>query len=185
MIHVIQAVTSHKGYFEAPGIRYDAVPYPGFSRGFGEFMEKTWHMVRPCDWVMWQPHDIEMDYADLIKACAVSESHFWALSLTPDSYHSHKWTVNKGKGWREVPFVDLSPVYSYEFALAMSEHFGRSKSGWGLDVLFANHHKRLYGSTAHICDDYMQRHTKPLDSQNWRIDGLSPMDELQRIKNTL
>jgi hypothetical protein len=178
-IEIIKATQGGRGEMTTPEFRLRMIPYSGFSRGFGEFMDKTKDMVEPCEWVMWQPHDIEMDYADLLKACETAPGDFWALALTPDSYHSHGFTLRQGKGWREVPIVDLSPVFRYEFAVSMMPTFGLSKSGWGLDHLFAKH------AGAWVCDDYTMAHTKPVSSHEWLIDGKSPMDELRHILDTL
>jgi hypothetical protein len=178
-IEIIQATEGEQGEVVTAEYRIRLIPYAGLSRGFGEFMEKTWHLVEPCEWVMWQPADIEINYDELLEACNTAPGDFWALSLTKNSPHSHEWTVNNGKGWRSVPIVDLSPVYRYDFAVRMAPNFALSKSGWGLDILFAHH------AGAWVCDDYQMKHTKPLNSQNWLIDGKSPMDELQYIKSIL
>lgn len=178
-IEIIKATEGESGVIENACYRLRLIPYKGLSRGFGEFMEKTWHLVELCEWVMWQPADIEMDYNDLLNACKIAPGDFWALALSRDSYHSHKWTVRSAHGWRSVPFVDLSPVYRYDFAVRMSPYFGLSKSGWGLDILFAHH------AGAWVCDDYEMRHIKPVTSQNWNIEGKSPMRELADIQTLI
>ena len=181
-IEIIRASEGQSMVLQTDEIRIREIPYKGFSRGFGEFMEKTVDDIEPCQWVCWLPADIEVDIADIIKASKSAPSEFWALALSADSPVSHDWTRVAGAGWREVPLVDLAPVYSYSFVLKAKEHFGESKSGWGLDLIFSDLNKKRTGYTAHVCDDYQMRHTKKLESQNWLIDGLTPMQEMARIK---
>jgi len=181
-IEVIQATEGMSGEVVNEEFRLRLIPYQGLSRGFGEFMEKTWHLVEECEWVMWQPADIEMDYADLLKACESAPSEFWSLSLSRESPVSHGWTHRMGSGWREVALVDLAPVYSFALAVEASRHFQESKSGWGLDLIFAEMNRKRTGFRAHVCDDFEMRHTKELESQGWVIEGRSPMQELEAIK---
>ena len=181
-IEVIRASERDRMELWTDEIRIREIPYKGFSRGFGEFMAKTVDDIEPCQWVCWLPADIKVDIKDIIEASKTAPSEFWALSLSKDSFVSHAWTRVAGAGWREVPFVDLAPVYSYSFVLRAKEYFGESKSGWGLDLIFADLNRKRNGFTAHVCDDYQMKHTKKLESQNWVIDGKTPMDELQQIK---
>jgi len=159
-----------------------SIPFRGFSRGFGEFMEKSWALAEPAEWICWMPADIECNMEDMLKACESAPSEFWALSLSADSPVSHHHTRRMGSGWREVPLVDLAPVYSWAMAVEASRHFHESKSGWGLDLIFAEMNRKRTGHCAHVCDDYEMRHTKELESQGWVIEGLSPMQEMEQIK---
>lgn len=181
-IEIIRATEGEAKRIETQRYRITEVPYKGLSRGFGEFMDLTYPLVEPCEWVCWLPADIEVDVEDLIEASKTAPSEFWALSLSGDSFVSHGWTRRIGSGWREVPFVDLAPVYSFSFVVRANSLFHESKSGWGLDLLFADLNKKRTGFTAHVCDDFQMRHTKKLESQTWVIDGKSPMDELAYIK---
>lgn len=128
------------------------------------------------------PADIEYDVAHIIEASRTAPSEFWALALSEDSHASHGWSRRQGRGWREVPFVDLAPVYSRSFVMEAERYFGESVSGWGLDLIFADINRRRNGHTAHICDDFTMRHHKELESHKWLIDGKSPMDELAHIR---
>lgn len=184
MIHVIRA-SANKADDAFVWGRLTQIAYRGLSRGFGEFMHLTAGMVdAAASWVCYLPEDIEMPYHELPRACSTCPGDWFALALTPDSHTSHGWMKSNHAGWKEVPFVDLAPVYRRPFHDWMRPHFAESKSGWGLDVLFGDRHRQVHGVGAWLYGDARQRHGKKLESQNWVIDGLTPMDELQRIRRT-
>ena len=157
------------------------VPFRGLSRGMGEFMELTLPMTSG-DWTCWMQADMEFDPLHIIEASRTAPSLYWALALTEDSPLSHAWTRKIDAGWREVPFVDLGIVCHRRVLDIAGRHFMESRSAWGLDLILADVNRALTGHTAHVCDDYTARHTKPVESQHWLIDGRTPWEEMQHIR---
>jgi hypothetical protein len=157
-------------------------PYKGITRGFGEFMEHYPHTKDK--WVSYQPHDVIVDYAKLLEAVKASPVAMFQPALTDDSYGSWKFTYQRGRtGWHQIPFVEaMMPVWSWEFYLAIARYMGESKSGWGLDFIWARAHWDVYDRPPMICCDVTMKHTQPVQSQHFVIDGRSSHDEMHALK---
>jgi hypothetical protein len=181
MLAVIKAGESHS--VERIGqVTLITQPYKGITRAYGEFMEHYPHA--PAKWVSYQPHDVIVDYGKLLEACKASPVAMFQPALTDDSYGSHDWTYQRSRtGWHDVPFVEaMMPVFRWEFYLAIARHMGESKSGWGLDLLWADIHRKIYGASPMICCDVAMAHTEPVRSQHFVIDGRTSSEEMHAIK---
>jgi hypothetical protein len=179
MIQVIKA-NEHgdPNVFEVCGIHVYHSPYIGITRGYGEFMDH--YKPEPsAEWVVYQPHDVALNYFDLRRAIDNSPGKFFQLSLSDDSYGSHEFLFKrKRQGWHRVPFVEIMvPVFKRDFYDVVAPYMKESKSGWGLDYLWAH----LYGEQPWLCCDYEMRHKNPITSHKWLIDGKTPMDESSYI----
>ena len=179
MIQVIKA-NEHgdSNVFEVCGVHVYHSPYIGITRGYGEFMDH--YKPEPsAEWVVYQPHDVALNYFDLRRAIDNSPGKFFQLSLSNDSYGSHQFLFRHGRlGWHRVPFVEIMvPVFKRDFYDVVAPYMKESKSGWGLDYLWAH----LYGEQPWLCCDYEMRHKNPITSHKWRIDGKTPMDEAEYI----
>jgi len=183
VIHSIEAGDTSP--IVTPTYRVDRVAYPGFSRGLGEFMEKTIPLVRgEYPWIMIQPADNEIDYDEAVKACRGAPYHHFGFALSDDSpaSHAHVYRHGQTEGWREAPFYDHGMFFSWEFYQVISPYFHESKSFWGLELLAAKFHKEHYGTTCGLYCGATMRHTKAIQSDGWRIDGKSSRDELDAIR---
>jgi hypothetical protein len=170
---------------ETATYRVDHVPYRGFSRGLGEFAELTIPLVKgDYPWILIQPADNELNYDEAVAACLASPYHHFGFSLSDDSHASHPHVFRGGQpdGWREVPFYDHAMFYSLEFYRMFSPHFRESKSFWGLDLLACFFHRNLYGKPCAVYCGAELRHTKPIESNAWCIDGKSPDQEMAMIR---
>ena len=183
ILHSIAAGDAHVE--ETDTYRVHHIPYVGFSRGLGEFM----HLTRPLvtgefPWIMIQPHDNELNYDEAVKACSESPYHYFGIALSDDSYasFSHVFRNNQYEGWREIPFYDHGMFFSYEFYKVISPHFHESKSHWGMDLLTAHFHRNLYGSTCGLYCGATMRHTDPIRSNTFVIDGVTPDKEMAAIR---
>lgn len=170
---------------ETDTYRVNYVPYHGFSRGLGEFMELTIPIVKgDYPWVMIQPADNELDYDEAVNACQESPYHHFGFALSDDSPASHAHVYRNGQmeGWREIPHFDHAMFFSWEFYQIVSPYFHESKSFWGLDFLAAKLHKERYGTACGLYCSATMRHTKPIESASWVIDGKTPWEELDAIR---
>ena len=186
ILQILHSVEDDKMHVEENGTyRVHHIPYRGFSRGLGEFMELTRPLVEgEFPWIMIQPADNEIDYDEAVKACQESPYHYFGFGLTDDSYASfaHVYRGAQLEGWREVPFYDHGMFFSYEFYQVIAPHFWESKSHWGLDYLTAFLHRNLYGTTCGLYCGATMRHTQPICSNTFIIDGKRPDQELDWIR---
>jgi hypothetical protein len=157
-------------------------PYKGITRGWGEFMALYTH--DKSEWVSYQPHDVIVNYGQILSAISQSPVAMFQLALSKDSYGSHGFTYAKGRtGWHDVPFVEaMMPVFRWDFYKIVAPVMGESKSGWGLDHLWADLHRKTYGVSPMICCNYVMKHTEPVRSQHFVIDGKTSMHEMHLIK---
>jgi len=168
-----------------PTYRVDRVVYPGFSRGLGEFMEKTISLVQgEYPWILIQPEDNEIDYDRAVEACRESPYRHFGFALSDDSYASHPHVYRNGQaeGWREIPYYDHGMFFAWDFYQVAAPYFCESKSFWGLEFICAKLHKDRYGTTCGLYCGAAMRHTKPIESSAWVIDGKTPASELAAIR---
>ena len=169
---------------DTPTYAAHRIPYKGFSRGLGEFMEKCAPMADlSIPWIMFQCDDEEIDYNKAVEACLESPYHYWGFGLSDDSYADHPCTRRGSQrtGWRTIKYYDHGMFYSSDFFPVISPFFKESKSFWGLELLSAKLHKARYGTTCGLYCGAEMRHTRPVRSRDMMIDGKSPMQELQEI----
>jgi len=161
------------------GVTVFEMPYLGITRGYGEFMD-LYKADPDALWLMYQPHDVVLDYNDLAMAIDSSPGNHFQLALSDDSYGSHDFLFrNKRSGWHRIPFVEvMAPVFRIDFYETIAPYMKESKSSWGLDHLWA----KIYGESPWLCCDYEMRHIQPVSSFNWEIDGKTPMQEMEYIK---
>lgn len=181
MLTIIKAGDSHS--VERMGeVTLITQPYKGITRAYGEFMEYYPHSQDK--WVSYQPHDVVVDYGLLLEACKASPVALFQPALTDDSYGSWRFTYQRGRaGWHQIPFVEaMMPVFRWEFYLAIARYMPESKSGWGLDFIWARAHWEIYERPPMVCCDVTMKHTEPVQSQNYVIDGRSSEEEMHAIK---
>jgi hypothetical protein len=185
-LQIIHSIEESVGSVEeGQDYRVDHIPYRGFSRGLGEFMELTIPLVSgDFEWIMIQPADNYLDYSDAVRACKESKFHHFGIGLSADSYasHGHVYRGSQLSGWREIPFFDHGMFYSKEFYKIISPCFKDSKSFWGLESLAAKLHKEKYGTTCGLYCGAEMKHTKPIQSMNWFIDGKTPSDDAAFVR---
>lgn len=181
MIQVIKATKSPTASItEHPcGVVVFESPYIGITRGYGEFMD-LYKADADALWVMYQPHDVTLNYEELAKAIQDCPGTHFQLSLSDQSCGSHEFLFRRGRiGWYRVPFVEvMAPVFRADFYDTIVPYMKESKSSWGLDYLWA----KIYGEWPWLCCNYEMHHTEPITSQGWVIDGKTPMDEMHEIR---
>ncbi|MGA1776982.1 MAG: hypothetical protein ACO39G_07865 [Flavobacteriaceae bacterium] len=181
-LHVIQAY-EHNEEFETDDYKVTRVAYKGFSRGYGEFMELTSHLA-DGEWISFQPHDVTLSYEELASCCDTSPVYLFQLSVSNHTNTVWQWLKQGDKrGWHEVNFVEImTPVFRKEFFDYCKPTFAESKSGYGLDFLWAKLHRDKYGKPPYACYDYTMDHPGHVTSNRWVIDGKGPFDELRELK---
>jgi hypothetical protein len=176
-------ITAVDGKPERPkidGVRFIDIPYRGFSRGMGEFMEravkKYAKTIAKYDYIAFMGDDVEYEPLYLASVSEAIAEHWWQPVHASGSHHTYAAMKRAGR----LPFVELNCVYSRDFLTHCAPYFTESKSGWGLDVLMGKLHVERYGTEPLVCDAMTMRHVKPVTG-GWEIDGVSSGEELNRI----
>ena len=160
--------------------------YNGYSRGMGEFIDKVvseyWELIETFEYISFMGDDCIFEPNHLLE---MANWPYYQLSMTRDSFYS--WThllKQDGSDFRYVPFIEINCVMSLEFLQKVKAHFKESKSAWGYDYLFADIHKKMYNQYPVCVDTYSYKHTKPVESGKWNIDGKTPWDDMKYILDT-
>jgi tetratricopeptide (TPR) repeat protein len=108
-------------------------------------------------------------------------------SVTADSIGVIPLTrQHPGLKYRTTNWVEImAPFLARDFLIEMLHSFDLSISGWGID-LYWGHHLGQY-RTAGILDEFLMKHTKPLDDLDGpfyrylRSIGIDPRDEMNKM----
>jgi hypothetical protein len=170
---------------KTPGVTFLDVPYPGFSRGMGEFMDKVVTKYRKTidnhDFIAIMGDDCEYDPVQVAHYAELYNLHWWQPAHVRGSHHTYgAMAEHRVNGIKRLPFIELNCVYSRQFLLHCAPYFDESKSGWGLDVLMGKLHMEMTGGEPSVLSEVTMRHRKPVTG-GWEIDGVSSGDELRAI----
>lgn len=135
---------------------------------------KKYNLYENYDYLWFIDDDVEVD-REAFKAY-VEKFNFEIVqpALAPVNY-SHKFLVRHGRGHRRVRFCEImAPCIRTDLFMKM-DFLHESKSGWGLDLIWGN----LFNN--YVVDDVVMKHTQPVSSGSWVIDGLTPHQEMERI----
>jgi hypothetical protein len=185
MIQVIKATQSSQSFVtehcEGAIVVYE-MPYIGIARGYGEFMD-LYKANSKAQWVMYQPHDVVLNYNDLLQAIKESPGAHFQLALSNQSHCSHRWLSRDNRtGWIPTRFVEeMAPIFRKDFYDIIEPFMKESKSSWGLGHLWAYLYKKHFKEDPWLCCDYEMHHTEEVSSTKWIIDGKTPVEELSRI----
>lgn len=177
-----------KGWFESSAPRnwdilvnyYDAV---GFEPNFGDYvffqkgtkftaMWALWrqyqHVIEPYDHVLFLDDDVETSVEDLnqlFECCHRNALDLAQMTLTPQS--SSNWSElfdrSDQTGPRTVSAVEIMmPAMSRKALSALAPTFGKSVSGFGLDLTWG-HIVRQFGGRIAVIDGIAATHARPVD----------------------
>jgi len=148
------------------------------------------------DYICSYDDDVEVTVSDLEKTFKIAHENnldLFAPSLTPDSQHSHPWTLHKGKGvskceWVEVMMPGMSKRFMNEMMPLFLAIFDKCqfKSGWGIDMyLFPYVLEHLKGKCG-IIQDVQVAHRRKITSRGRKFsNNLTAWQERDLFKKIL
>lgn len=160
-------------YYDALGFRPGLGDYACFQKGtkftaMWMFREKFADVLEEYEHVLFLDDDIETSVDDLnrlFEACRTHELDLAQMTLTADS--SCNWTELFSRpgvdGPRPVSAVEIMmPVVSQKALRLIAPTFGRSVSGFGLDLVWGKLVAEAGGRIA-VLDDIVAAHRRPVD----------------------
>lgn len=141
---------------------------------------------------IWLPDDdIYMHPAQMEAMFRSFEDLGWKFAqpaLTATSYFAHSITRQRvGLKWRQTNFAEvMAPLFTAESFMQALPYFEKTKSGWGLDLLFS---QKLFPGEVGILDETPMTHTRPLGARGKNEKTSSfyaemethPLDELEEV----
>lgn len=122
------------------------------------------------DWIGIIDDDVEISISGINACLAAAKAHGLSScspALTPDSSHSHRWTLQQpGGGIRRVGFVEvMMPIYAVALFRAATPFFRHSISSYGIDQFVFPMMQKLAGAgDAAIIDAVAARHGRGITS---------------------
>ena len=154
------------------------------------FFEKT-ELHKVYEGVIFLDEDVEVlfDPDAFFAFCQEQGLSLAQASVTANSIgvigltRQHPGLIFRTTNWVEI----MAPFFARDFLIEMLHSFDLSISGWGID-LYWGHHLGQH-RTAGIADEFLMRHTKPIDTLNGafyrylRSMGIDAQDEMNKFLN--
>ncbi|MEO9825847.1 MAG: hypothetical protein ABJF50_15640 [Paracoccaceae bacterium] len=151
------------------------------------------HILRGYDFVMFLDDDVTVDMASLeraFEACATHNLDAAQMSLSARS--NCVWPIFFSTGGAGVRYTNgveiMMPILSARCFEACRDLFGRSVSGFGLDLAIGQRANSLGHRNVGILDDCVAEHLRPIDAKGGalysylRSVGINPKAELWHLK---
>jgi len=152
------------------------------------FFERT-ELHKAYEGVIFVDEDVELLFNPdaFFSFCLEQGLSLAQPSITADSIGVVPMTrQHPGLKFRTTNWVEImAPFFARDFLIEMLHSFDLSISGWGIDLYWGHHLGQRW--TAAILDEFLMRHTKPLDDidgpfyRYLRSIGVDPRAEMNKI----
>lgn len=166
-------------YFERKGTKWELLSW---------LLDTHGDLVRSYEYIWLPDDDLASDPETTERLFRAARTFAFAVcqpALTWSSFVSHAITLRVPfSSAREVNFVEvMAPLFERDVLLTLADTFTLTRSGWGIDFVWAQRTREDLSRTLGIIDQCAVRHTRAIRTSGgaYRALGLTPADDLRAV----